>query len=81
MDYFLIKWLENALCFLQSDIVAKPRSATRADYEWVEGRYRTLLELYVSLSEIERVSVHAGDVLSMCKLARDQACSECVGVR
>jgi hypothetical protein len=77
MGLFLIKWLENALCFLQSDIVATQRCVTRADYEWAYLRYVYLLELYVSLSNGEKEAVHADDVLKMSKLVRDQAASEC----
>lgn len=78
MDLLLVKWLENALGFLQSDIVTHQRSVTRGHHDWADRRYRYLLELYVSLSDGEKQAVHAEDVMRMSKLVRDQAAREYV---
>jgi hypothetical protein len=78
MELFVVKWLENALCFLQSDIFVNQRSVTRWHYEWADHRYWRFLELYASLSEAEKEAVYAEDVMRMSKLVRDQAASEFV---
>lgn len=72
------EWDENAVRFLNSDVVAKRGFATQDDFPWLEAYRQSLGDLLDNLPWWDKQYIDWLKVVNMVKVAVAQVLSECL---